>query len=44
MLGLADSHDGAPTTQAVATFRQLEDEAEQFWRTWKNVKKNTSQT
>jgi photosystem II stability/assembly factor-like uncharacterized protein len=38
MLGVADSYDGAPTTQAVTVFKQLEDDTQQLMNTWKNVK------
>jgi photosystem II stability/assembly factor-like uncharacterized protein len=38
MLGVADSYDGAPTTQAIVAFKQLEDDTQQLLATWKNVK------
>jgi hypothetical protein len=38
MLRVADSYDGAPTTQAIATFKLLEDDTQQLFNTWKNVK------
>jgi photosystem II stability/assembly factor-like uncharacterized protein len=38
MLGVADSYDGAPTTQAIVVFKQLEDDIQQLMATWKNVK------
>jgi hypothetical protein len=37
MLGVADSHDGAPTTTAIATFKQLEDDTQQLFAAWKTV-------
>jgi photosystem II stability/assembly factor-like uncharacterized protein len=38
MLGVADSYDGAPTTQAIVVFKQLEDDTQQLMATWKNVR------
>ncbi len=38
MLNVADSYDGAPTTQAIVTFKQLEDDTQQLFNTWKNVR------
>jgi hypothetical protein len=38
MLGVADSYDGAPTTQAITVFKQLEDDTQQLMATWENVK------
>jgi hypothetical protein len=37
MLGVADSYDGAPTTQAIAAFRVLEDDTLQLLTTWKTI-------
>ena len=37
MLGVADSHDGAPTTTAIATFKQLEDDTQQLFAAWKTL-------
>src|SRR5271163_1380544 len=38
MLNVADSFDGAPTTQAIATFKQLEDDTQQLLNTWKKIR------
>ena len=38
MLGVADSYDGAPTTTAIVTFKQLEDDTQQLFAVWKNRK------
>ena len=37
MLGVADSYDGAPTTQAIAAFKLLEDDTQQLLTTWKTI-------
>ena len=38
MLNVADSFDGAPTTQAIVTFKQLEDDTQQLFNTWKKIR------
>jgi hypothetical protein len=38
MLGVANSYDGAPTTQAIVAFKQLEDDTQQLLASWKNVR------
>jgi hypothetical protein len=37
MLGVADSYDGAPTTQAIAAFRLLEDDTQRSLTSWKDL-------
>jgi photosystem II stability/assembly factor-like uncharacterized protein len=38
MLGVADSYDGAPTSTAIVTFKQLEDDTQQLFTAWKKIK------
>ncbi|MGA2811635.1 MAG: glycoside hydrolase [Candidatus Acidiferrum sp.] len=38
MLGVADSYDGAPTSTAIVTFKQLEDDTQQLLNAWKKIK------
>ena len=38
MLGAADSYDGAPTTTAIITFKQLEDDTQKLLDIWKKIK------
>ncbi len=37
MLGVADSYDGAPTTQAIAAFKLLEDDTQRLLTSWKDL-------